>query len=42
MEAIAFEKQLKGWSHRKKRAFVEGNFADLKRFARGPNKSRPS
>jgi len=41
-DAIAFEKQLKGWSHRKKRVFTEGNFADLKRFARGPNKPRPS
>ena len=41
-DAIAFEKQLKGWSHRKKRAFVEGKFDELKRFARGPNKHRSS
>jgi predicted GIY-YIG superfamily endonuclease len=33
-QAIAAEKKLKGWSHRKKRAFVESNWSDLKRFAR--------
>jgi len=34
-QAIAFEKKLKRWSHRKKRAFATGNFGDLARFARG-------
>jgi putative endonuclease len=34
-EAIAFEKQLKRWSHRKKRAFAEKSWGELKRFARG-------
>jgi putative endonuclease len=37
-EAIDFEKQLKGWSHRKKRAFIEGDWQSLKRFARGKDK----
>jgi putative endonuclease len=37
-EAIAFEKRLKGWTHRKKRAFVEGSWSDLKRYSRGPDK----
>ncbi len=39
-EAIAWEKHVKGWSHRKKRAFAEGAWADLKRYARGKNKKR--
>ncbi len=33
-QAIAFEKQLKRWSHRKKRAFAEERWDDVKRFAR--------
>jgi putative endonuclease len=33
-EAIAFEKRLKGWSHRKKRAFAEKAWPDLIRFSR--------
>jgi putative endonuclease len=33
-DAIAFEKQLKRWGHRKKRAFAEKAWRDLKRFAR--------
>lgn len=36
-DAVAFEKKLKGWSHRKKRAFAEKNWSDLKAFSRGPN-----
>jgi len=39
-EAIAFEKKLKAWSHRKKRAFVDGDFAAVKRYARGPDRTR--
>ncbi len=36
-EAIDFEKKLKGWSHRKKRAFAELAWGDLKRYSRrGP------
>jgi putative endonuclease len=33
-QAIAFEKKLKGWSHRKKRAFAMGSWPDLVRFAK--------
>ena len=39
-EAIAFEKKLKSWSHRKKRAFAEGAWQSLKRFARGRDRRR--
>jgi putative endonuclease len=31
-EAIDFEKQLKGWSHKKKRAFADGDWSLLKRL----------
>lgn len=41
-QAIAFEKQFKGWSHRKKRCFVEGNWDDLRRFAKGSRRGRSS
>ena len=34
-EAIAFEKQLKRWSHMKKRAFAERDWPLLKRLAAG-------
>jgi putative endonuclease len=34
-EAIAFEKRLKRWSHAKKRAFAERDWAALKRLAAG-------
>jgi predicted GIY-YIG superfamily endonuclease len=34
-EAIAFEKRLKGWSHKKKRAFAERDWPLLKRLAVG-------
>jgi len=32
-EAIAFEKQVKGWSHKKKRAFADRDWPLLKRLA---------
>ncbi|HEY5349355.1 MAG TPA: GIY-YIG nuclease family protein [Candidatus Lustribacter sp.] len=32
-EAIAFEKRLKGWSHKKKRAFADRDWRLLKRLA---------
>jgi putative endonuclease len=38
-DAIAFEKRLKSWSHRKKRAFAEGAWSDLNRYARGRDRS---
>jgi putative endonuclease len=34
-EAIAFEKKLKGWSHKKKRAFADRDWPLLKRLAAG-------
>jgi putative endonuclease len=34
-EAIAFEKRLKGWSHKKKRAFADQDWPLLKRLAAG-------
>jgi putative endonuclease len=34
-QAIAFEKKLKSWSHRKKRAFIDGDFEALARYSRG-------
>jgi len=33
-EAYAREKQIQGWSHRKKKALIEGNFGDLIRFSK--------
>ncbi len=38
-EAIAFEKKLKAWSHRKKRAFVDGDWKAIKRYSRGRNRT---
>jgi predicted GIY-YIG superfamily endonuclease len=35
LEAIAFEKRLKSWTHHKKRAFAERDWPALKRFAAG-------
>lgn len=34
-DAINFEKQLKRWSHRKKRAFARKKWASLKRYCKG-------
>ena len=36
-DAIDFEKQLKGWSHKKKRAFADREWPLLKRLAVGPD-----
>jgi putative endonuclease len=38
-QAIAFEKKLKAWSHRKKRAFVESDWKAIKRYGRGRNRT---
>lgn len=38
-QAIAFEKKLKSWSHRKKRAFVDGDWKAIKRYGRGRDRS---
>lgn len=40
LDAIAFEKKFKGWSHRKKRAFIEANYEAMRRWSRGPNRKR--
>ncbi len=39
LEAFAFETQLKGWSGKKKRALIEGNFEELKRLAKRRKRS---
>jgi len=39
-EAIAFEKKFKGWSHRKKRAFIEADYDAMRRYGRGPDRGR--
>jgi putative endonuclease len=36
VDAIDFEKQLKGWGHRKKREFAQRDWPLLKRLAIGP------
>ena len=45
-DAIDFEKKMKRWSHRKKRAFAQGAWADLKQFSKGRERpertARPS
>jgi putative endonuclease len=40
-EAIAFEKQLKHWSHKKKRAFADREWPLLKRLAIGSSPAVP-
>lgn len=37
-EAISYEKKLKTWSHRKKRALCDGAWNDIARYARGRNR----
>ena len=38
-EALDAETMLKRWNHRKKLALIEGRIGDLKRYARGKNRS---
>ena len=40
-DAIAAERQLKGWSRAKKEALIRGDFELLHELARGPRASRP-
>lgn len=40
-DAIRWEKQLKGWSHAKKRALVGADWESIQKFAKGKNGSRP-
>ena len=35
IEAIAFERQIKGWSRAKKEALIRGDWAEISRLARG-------
>ena len=39
INAIAFEKQVKGWSSAKKLALINGDFEELKRLSRGKRRS---
>ncbi len=39
-DAIAFEKKFKGWSHRKKRAFIDGDYDAMRRYGRGKDRKR--
>jgi predicted GIY-YIG superfamily endonuclease len=41
-EALERELQLKGWSRAKKEALIRGDWADVKRLSRGPDRIRPS
>ncbi len=38
-QAIQFEKQVKGWSRKKKEALAEGNWEKIKKFAECQNES---
>jgi len=38
VQAIAFEKQLKGWSRKKKKAIIEGNWQLLPELSKGKDK----
>jgi len=40
MEAIQSEKQIKGWSRKKKEALIKGDFEDLKLLAKRPASRR--
>ncbi len=37
-DAIDFEKKLKSWSHKKKRAFAQKKWSDLERFSFGTDR----
>lgn len=41
-QAIAFEKQLKGWTRKKKQALIDGNWEKLKEYARCLNETASS
>jgi predicted GIY-YIG superfamily endonuclease len=40
-EALASERQIKGWSHKKKEAMIRSDWAEVSRLARSKN-NRPS
>ena len=39
-DAFAAERQLKGWSRKKKEALIRGDWEELRRLARGPRPDR--
>ncbi len=41
-DAIAFEKQVKGWSRAKKEALMRGDWPEIQRLARSSGPRRPS
>jgi predicted GIY-YIG superfamily endonuclease len=41
-DAIAFEKQVKGWSRAKKEALMRGDWAEIQRLARAKGSRPPS
>ena len=41
-EAFYREKQVQGWTHKKKKALIERSYCDLKRFAECMNESHSS
>ena len=42
LEAIRIEKQIKGWSHRKKQALIEENWEDLVTFSKNYTENKNS
>ena len=40
-EALACERQIKGWSRKKKEALMRGDWAKIRRLARGRRHSKP-
>jgi putative endonuclease len=42
LKAIAFEKQVKGWSRAKKEALIKGDIEELKRLSKSKNASASS
>jgi putative endonuclease len=41
-DAIAVERQIKGWGRAKKEALIAGNWAALRNHAKRPNARKPS
>ena len=40
VDAIAVERQVKGWSRAKKQALIRGDWGEIRRLARGPESRR--
>lgn len=41
LEALASERQIKGWSRRKKEAMMRGDWTEVSRLARSPRSTAP-